>query len=36
MMWTTLTNVLSDEHEQLPPIRQATANIKTVGAGFRT
>lgn len=36
MMWTTLTNVSFDEHEQLPPIRQATANTKRVSAGFRT
>lgn len=36
MMWKTLTNVLSDEHEQLPPIRQATANTKSVTADFRT
>ena len=33
MMWTTLTNVLSDEHEQPPFIRQATDNTS---AGFRT
>jgi hypothetical protein len=36
MMWTTLTNALSDEHEQMLPIRQATANTKRVSAGFRT
>lgn len=28
MIWTPLTNALSDEHEQLPPIRQATVSTK--------
>lgn len=28
MVWTPLTNALSDEHEQLPPIRQARVSTK--------
>lgn len=28
MMWTTLTNVLSDEHEQLSPINKQQPTVK--------